>query len=81
MAKTCPITNKKRNVAGGYTNRVRATKFNPTGTRVQKVNLQKKRIYIPETGQSIRLEISTKAIKTINKNGAYKTLKKAGIIA
>lgn len=80
MAKTCPITNKKRNIAGGYSNRVRATQFNPTGTRVQKVNMQKKKIYIPETGQTVRLEISTKAIKTINKNGAFKTLKKAGII-
>ena len=80
MAKICPITKKTRNIAGGYSNRVRATQFNPTGTRVQKVNLQKKKIYVPETGQTIRLTISTKAIKTINKNGAYKTLKKAGII-
>jgi len=80
MAKICPITKKTRNIAGGYSNRVRATQFNPTGTRVQKVNLQKKKIYVPETGQTLRLTISTKAIKTINKNGAYKTLKKAGII-
>ncbi len=80
MAKTCPITKKTRNVAGKYSNRVRATQFNPTGTRIQKVNLQRKKIYVPETGQTIRLEISTKAIKTINKNGAFKTLKKAGII-
>jgi large subunit ribosomal protein L28 len=80
MAKICPITKKTHNIAGGYSNRVRATQFNPTGTRKQKVNLQKKKIYVPETGQTIRLEISTKAIKTINKNGAFKTLKKAGII-
>ena len=80
MAKTCPITEKTYNRAGGYCNRVRATKFNPTGMRKQKPNLQKKRIYIPETGQTIRLELSTKGIKTINKNGAFKTLKKAGII-
>jgi len=80
MAKICPITKKTRNVAGKYSNRVRATQFNPTCTRIQKVNLQKKKIYIPETGQTIRLTISTKAIKTINKNGAFKTLKKAGII-
>lgn len=81
MTKVCPITNKSNNnKAGGYSNRIRATKFNPTGKRVQKVNMQKKKIYIPETGESIRLELSTKGIKTINKNGAYKTLKKAGII-
>lgn len=80
MAKTCPITKKTHNIAGGYSNRVRATQFNPTGTRKQRVNLQKKKIYLPETGQTIRLEVSTKAIRTINKNGAYKTLKKAGLI-
>lgn len=80
MAKTCPITNKRVNVAGGYSNRVRATQFNPTGNRRQKVNMQKKKIYIPEIGKSVRLTLSTQGIKTINKNGAYKTLKKAGVI-
>lgn len=80
MAKTCPVTNKRSNVAGGYSNRVRATQFNPVGKRRQQVNMQKKRIYIPEIGKSVRLTLSTQAIKTINKNGAFKTLKKAGII-
>ncbi len=80
MAKTCPITNKRGNVAGGYSNRVRATQFNPTGKRKQHVNIQKKRIYVPEIGKSVRISVSTQGIKTINKNGAYKTLKQAGII-
>lgn len=80
MAKTCPVTNKRVNVAGGYSNRVRATQFNPTGKRRQRPNMQKKTIYIPEIGKSIRLDLSTKGIKTINKRGAYKTLKKAGVI-
>lgn len=80
MAKTCPITKKRVNVAGSYSNRVRATQFNPCGTRRQKPNLQTKKIYVPEIGKSIRLTLSTSGIKTINKNGAYKTLKKAGVI-
>lgn len=80
MAKTCPITNKRSNVAGGYSNRVRATQFNPTGKRRQQPNMQTKKIYVPEIGKSIRLSLSTKGIKTINKNGAYRTLKKAGVI-
>ena len=80
MAKTCPITNKRVNVAGGYSNRVRATQFNPTGKRRQQPNMQTKKIYVPEIGKSIRLSLSTKGIKTINKNGAYRTLKKAGVI-
>lgn len=72
--------NKRPNVAGRYSNRVRATQYNPCGTNRQLPNMQKKTIYIPELGKSVRLSISTQGIKTINKNGAYKTLKKAGII-
>ncbi len=80
MAKTCPITNKGSKMAGGYSNRIRATKFNPTGKVRKQPNLQKKRIFIPEINKTITLTLSTQAIKTIAKNGAYKTLKKAGII-
>lgn len=80
MAKACPITKKTSRVAGGYSNRVRATKFNPTGMVRKYPNLQKKRIYIPELKKTISLLLSTSAIRTINKNGAYATLKKAGLI-
>jgi large subunit ribosomal protein L28 len=80
MAKVCPVTNKSSKVAGGYSNRTRATQFNPTGKNRKLVNFQKKRIYIPELKKSITVNLSTKAIKTIQKNGAYATLKKAGII-
>ena len=67
-------------MAGRYSNRVRATQFNPTGKIRRHANLQKKKIYIPELDKSVTLTLSTKAIKTINKNGAYKTLKKADLI-
>jgi len=80
MAKKCAITQKSSKVAGGYSNRTRATQFNPTGKVRRKANLQKKRIYIPELKKYMTLTLSTKAIKTINKNGAYVTLKKAGVI-
>ncbi len=80
MAKICPITKKSSLVAGGYSNRTRATQFNPTGKVRKYANLQKKRIFVPELNKTIVLTISTKAIKTIQKNGAYATLKKAGLI-
>lgn len=67
-------------MGGGYSNRTRATQFNPTGTRRRQVNLMKRRIYVPELGKHVTLALSAKAIKTINKNGAYKTLLAAGII-
>ncbi len=80
MAKVCAITKKGSIMAGGYSNAVRATKFKPTGKVRKYTNLQKKRIYVPELKKYFPLTLSTKAIKTINKNGAYSVLKKAGII-
>jgi large subunit ribosomal protein L28 len=80
MAKTCPITNKSSLMGAGYSNRTRATQFNPTGKVRKYANLQKKRIYVPELKKTVVLTLSTRGIKTIQKNGAYKTLKKAGVI-
>ena len=80
MAKVCPITNKGSKVVGRYSNRIRATKFNPGGNLRKQPNLQKKRIFVPELNRTVTLTLSTQGIKTIAKNGAYKTLKKAGLI-
>lgn len=80
MAKICPVTKKSSMVGGGYSNRTRATQFNPTGTVRKYANLQSRKIYIPELKKFIRVNLSAKGIKTINKNGAFSTLKKAGVI-
>ncbi len=40
MAKVCTICDKGKMVAGKYSNRVRATKFNPTGNPRKYPNLQ-----------------------------------------
>ncbi|MBP9770518.1 MAG: 50S ribosomal protein L28 [Candidatus Pacebacteria bacterium] len=80
MAKECAITKKSSQVGGGYSNRTRATKFNPTGLRRRYANLQKKKIYVPEVGKTFHLTVSTRGLKTITKNGAFRALKEAGII-
>lgn len=80
MARNCPITKRTSLVGGGYSNATRATQYNPTGKVRRQLNLQKKRIYIPELKKTVTLKISTRAIKTIQKNGAYATLKKANLI-
>ncbi|MCX6703681.1 MAG: bL28 family ribosomal protein [Candidatus Zambryskibacteria bacterium] len=80
MAKVCPITNKSSQMGGGYSNRTRATQFNPTGMKRRYANLQKKKIYIPELKKSITMELSTRAIKTMQKNGVYATLRKAKLV-
>ena len=80
MARRCQITGKSSKIAGGYSNRTRATQFNPVGTKRKKANLKSKRIFVPEINKTINVVLSTKAIKTIQKNGAYAVLKKAGVI-
>lgn len=67
-------------MGGGYSTKVRATKFNPTGMTRKYANLQKKRIYVPELGKNLIITVSTKGLRTIAKNGAYSALKKAGVI-
>ncbi len=80
MARVCAITGKKSQVGGGYSNRVRATKFNPTGSRRRQVNLQKKTIFVPELNRKVTVTVSAKGLKTIKKRGAFLVLKEAGLI-
>ena len=78
--KTCAITKKGSIVGGGYSNITRATKFNPTGKVRKNLNLQKKRVFIPEINKFLNIKVSTQGMRTMKKNGAYATLLKAGLI-
>ncbi len=80
MAKECAITKKTSQMAGGYSTKVRATKFNPITPSRKYANLQKKRIYVPEIGKNVIITVSAKGLRTITKNGAYASLKKAGVL-
>ncbi|MEK7063677.1 MAG: bL28 family ribosomal protein [Patescibacteria group bacterium] len=80
MAKECVVTGKSSLVGGKYSNRVRATQFNPTGAVRRKANLQKKKIFIPELNKTVTIVVSAKGLKTIAKRGAFITLKKAGVV-
>ena len=78
--KVCAITGKSSQVGGGYSNRTRATQFNPTGMTRRFANLQKKKIFVPELNKSFTLDLSARGLKTIQKKGPYKALKDAGVI-
>jgi large subunit ribosomal protein L28 len=80
MARECDITGKSTQIGGRYSNRTRATQFNPTGKVRRKANLSKRRIYIPELGKTVLVDISVAGLRTIKKNGAFATLKKAGVV-
>jgi large subunit ribosomal protein L28 len=80
MAKQCAITKKSSLVGGKYANRTRATVFTPTGSHRKYANLQTKRVYVPEIDKTLVLTVSTKGMRTIQKNGAYNALRTAGVI-
>ncbi|HEY4503096.1 MAG TPA: bL28 family ribosomal protein [Candidatus Paceibacterota bacterium] len=80
MPKICDITKMGSIVGGGYSNRTRATKFNPTGKKRKYPNLQKKKVFIAELNKTINIEVSARGMRTMKKNGAYTTLLKAGLI-
>jgi len=48
--------------------------------RIFAPNLRRQRIWVPELKKFVRIRITARGLKTINKNGAYKVLKKAGAI-
>jgi ribosomal protein L28 len=56
--RICAFCGKGSIVAGGYSNRVRATKFNPTGKRRKQPNLQ----WVRPTGSPRQL-ICTQCLK------------------
>gem|GEM_PF-557708 len=58
MAKTCATCGKGSKTAGGYSNRTRATKFNPTGTVRRQPNLQ-----WATKQNGTRVEICTRCLK------------------
>ena len=80
MAKVCQITKRGSVVGGRYSNRTRATQFNPCGAIRRYPNLQKKRIYVPELKKTVILTVSARGLRTIQKKGAFRALKDAELI-
>lgn len=73
MAKKCDITGKKPLVGNHVSHANNRVK------RRQNPNLHTKRVYIPELEKYVKLKISTRALRTINKKGLLKYLKDEGI--
>ena len=76
----CQVTGKKSITGGGYSNRVRATKFNPTGKKQKRINIQKKKITVPGSNKKVTVHLTSKGMRTLKKRGIEKTLRKAKVI-
>jgi len=70
MARECQLTGKKPMVGNkvSHSNMKSKRRFLP--------NLQKKNFFIPETGQLVQINLSTHALRTIDKLGIYDYLKR-----
>ena len=64
MSRSCDLTGKRRLVGNKVSHANNKTKM------TQKPNLQMKKVYDPETGQTVRLRLSTRAIRTLDKVGS-----------
>ncbi len=51
-----------------------------TVKRTIQPNLRVKRIWVPELNRFVKVKLTARALKTVAKNGAYVTLKKAGLV-
>lgn len=71
MSRICEITGKKVMVGNNvsHANNKTKRKFYP--------NLQIKKFFVPETGETVVLKVSANAIRTIDKNGIASVLAKA----
>ena len=73
MARKCQLTGKTANNAYAISHSHRRTK------KVQEVNLQWKRVWWPEGKRWVRLHLSAKAIKTLEKKSLSQFAKEAGL--
>ena len=87
MSRVCQITGKGTRSGRSITRRGLAKQkggvgLNTTGVtlRTFKVNVQTKRIWVPELQEHVRVKLSTRALRSITKRGAFPVLLEAGLI-
>jgi len=87
MSRLCEITGAIPTRGNSILRSGKAKKKGGIGThvtantpRVFQPNLKEKRIFVPELKRYVTVKLTARALKTMTKNGAYATLKKAGVI-
>src|SRR5213076_2438888 len=85
--KVCNITGSRVARGSVIHRRGLAKKKGGVGRHITKMvprifapNLRRQRIWVPELKKFVRIRVTARGLKTINKHGAYKALKKAGAI-
>src|SRR5437867_1157913 len=86
MSRVCDITGAKALKGRKIHRRGLAKKKGGIGQHVTATtrryflpNLKTKRVWVPELKKFVTVKLTARAMKTVAKNGAYATLKKAGV--
>ena len=74
MSRRCALTGK------GPLSGNRVSHAHNKTRRVQRPNIQEKRLFVPELDRVVRLKLSTRALRTVNKKGLMKFLKDEGLV-
>lgn len=87
MSRVCQVTGSRTRVGNTYARKGLAKSVGGVGKKTTgiskrkfKVNLHWKRIWVPEINRWVRVRLSTRALRTINKKGAYRTLLECGVL-
>jgi large subunit ribosomal protein L28 len=87
MSRVCSVTGSKAMRGSVIHRRGLAKKKGGVGRHVTKnvsrifaPNLRRQRIWVPELKKFVRIRVTARGLKTINKHGAFKALRKAGAI-
>jgi large subunit ribosomal protein L28 len=73
MSKVCKVSGKRPLTGNNVSHAHNKTK------RRQYPNLQTKRIYVEELGKFVKIRLSTRALKTVTRDGLMPYLKKQGL--
>jgi large subunit ribosomal protein L28 len=87
MSRVCSITGAKPSKGHVIHRRGMAKKKGGVGQHVTAntprlflPNLRTRRLWVPELNRYVTVKLSARALKTIAKNGVYRTLKQAGLV-
>ena len=88
MPKSCEVTGATVSTGHKIHRSGKAKKEGGIGKHITKVVkrkirpnlLRSKRIWVPELNRWVRVTLTANALKTVNKNGAFKVLNEAGLL-
>ena len=73
MSRTCAVTGKRPMAGNNVSHAHNKTR------RVQRPNLQTKRIYVPEEDRTVRVRLSARALRSVDKLGLFPYLRSLGL--